>query len=317
MRVISSIGNNPIIEYCIITRPPFRIHAKPMSHSEFENPKIQTEHARWVKKLDAAINLPDTQADNSLTWREVLRAHFLVADFFATDGGMSGVGPRDRNGELLKSTLSRQFVSFGGVQKWHDHYQIAATALFGLIKNHPFHDGNKRTALLSVLHLLEKQGYTAAVAKRKFENLTVEIADNRQRQNSLYKHLLDEYTADDADIAYIASKLKQMTRRYDRSWRALTYHQLNGLIKNHGYEMRAPKNNKIGIVRIDDEQVIGHVGFPAMSKQVYYSDIKKVRRICGLQEKDGFDSAAFFNGVGGMDSLLLEYAKPLRRLADK
>ena len=284
---------------------------------KFDNSAISREHARWVKKLDPDGASADTRAD-ALTWREVLRAHFLVAEFFAADGGgLGNVGPRDRNGELLQSALSRQFVGFDGVQKWHDHFQIAATALFGLIKNHPFHDGNKRTALLSVLHLLEKQGHTAAVEKRKFENLTVAIADNRHRQNSLYKHLRSDYTADDADIAYIASRLNQMTRRLDRSHRALTYRQVNDLIKDHGFEMRNPKRNRINIIRIEDEQSIGNVGFPGMSKQISRRDIKHVRNTCNLMEKHGYDSAAFYNGAGGMDSLLLEYAIPLRRLADR
>ena len=167
------------------------------------------------------------------------------------------------------------------------------------------------------MHLLEKQGYTAGVEKRKFESLTVAIADNRHRQNSLYKHLRRENTADDADIEYIASRLSQMTRYLDRSHRVLTYRQLNGLIKDRGYEMRNPRNNFINIVRTTDKQVIGHVGFPGMSKEVSRSGIKKVRMICKLTKKHGFDSKAFYNGAGGMDSLLLEYAEPLRRLADK
>ena len=288
-----------------------------MLFPEFDNPKIKREYERWVKKLDSAGALADARAD-ALNWHEVLHAHFLVAEFFAAEGGgLGGVGPRNRDGALLHSALARQFVGFGGKQKWHDHYQIAATALFGLIKNHPFHDGNKRTALLSVLHLLEKQGYTADVEKRKFESLTVAIADNRHRQNSLYKHLLGEYTADDADIAYIASRLNQMTRPFDRSHRALTYRQLNGLIKDRGYEMREPKNNNINIARLTDKQVVGHVGFPGMSKEVSRGDVKKVRVICKLTEKHGFDGKAFYNGAGGMDSLLLEYAGPLRRLADR
>jgi len=288
-----------------------------MSYPEFDDPAIGREHARWVRELDAAGALADARAD-TLNWREVLDAHFLVAEFFAAEGGgLGGLGPRDRAGALLQSALARQFVGFGGVQKWHDHYQIAATALFGLIKNHPFHDGNKRTALLSVLYLLEKQGYTASVKKRGFEGLTVAIADNRHRQNTLYKHLRGEYAADDADIAYIASRLSQMTRRLDRSQRALTYRQLNGLIKEHGFEMRNPHRNRINIFRIRDNQSVGRIGFPGMSKEVAKGEIKNARMLCRLTERDGFDSKAFYNDAGGMDSLLLEYAKPLRRLADK
>lgn len=289
---------------------------KVMSFPEFDNSAIGREHARWVNKLDAAGAPADA---DTLNWREVLDAHFLVAEFFAAEGGgLGGLGPRDRDGALLQSALARQFVGFDGVQKWHDHHQIAATALFGLIKNHPFHDGNKRTALLSVLHLLEKQGYTANVRKREFERLTVAIAGNRHRQNSRSKSLRNASMAgDDAYIAYIASELKQMTRRLDRSHHKLTYRQLNGLIKAHGYEMRNPYRNRINIFRIGDNRSVGRIGFPGMSKEVAKGEIKNTRKLCHLTEKDGFDSKAFYNGAGGMDSLLLEYAKPLRRLADK
>ncbi len=290
-----------------------------MLFPEFDNPKIKREYERWVKKLDAAGVTSDAREEPTLDWSEVLRAHFLVADFFAAEGGgLGGLGLRDRDGALLQSALARQFVGFGGKQKWHDHYQIAATALFGLIKNHPFHDGNKRTALLSVLHLLEKQGYTAKAKKRDFERLTVAIANTHLRQSPQYKNFRSEHDSeDDTDIAYIAFRLGKMTRRLDRSHRALTYRQLNGLIKKYDYEMRNPKNNSISIARVTDHQAIGHVGFPGMSREVSRSGIKKVRSICGLMEEDGYDSAAFYNGVDGMNSLLLEYAKPLRRLADK
>ncbi|MDD9823192.1 MAG: type II toxin-antitoxin system death-on-curing family toxin [Gammaproteobacteria bacterium] len=288
-----------------------------MSYPEFDNPAIQREYERWAKKLEASGAAADAGTD-TLNWREVLDAHFLIAKFFAANGGgLGGLGPRDRNGELLQSALSRQFVAFGGIQKWEDQYHIAATILFGLIKNHPFHDGNKRTALLSVLHLLNKQGYIAAVEKRKFENLTVAVAENRHRQNTLYKHLLDGYTADDADIAYIASRLKQMTRRLDRSKHQLTYRQLNGLIKAHGFEMRNPHRNRINIFRIRDNRSVGRIGFPGMSKEVAESEVQNTRKLCHLTVKDGFDSKAFYSGIAGMNELLEGYAGPLRRLADR
>ena len=289
-----------------------------MSYPEFDSPAIQREYERWTKKLEASGAATDAGTD-TLNWREVLDAHFLIAKFFAAEGSeLGGLGPRDWDGALLQSALARQFVGFGGVQKWHDHYQIAATALFGLIKNHPFHDGNKRTALLSVLHLLEKQGYTAAVDKREFERLTVAIASNRYRRNSRHKHRQSESRAGvDMYVAYIASELIQMTRRLDRSHRALTYRQLNGLIKEHGFEMRNPHDNRINIFRICDNRSVGRIGFPGMSKEVAKGEIKNTRMLCCLTVKDGFDSKAFYNGAGGMDSLLLEYAKPLRRLANR
>ena len=284
----------------------------------FDHPDIHREYLRWRNKIngDAAATIGD---DIALSVGEVLRAHFLIAEFFADeDNGIGGIGPRDTNAHLLHSAVSRQFVAFGGTQKWTDNFQIAATALFGLIKNHPFYDGNKRTALLSVLHLLEKQGYTAAVPKKRFENFVVGISENRYRRESLYRYFCHkDMSPDDAAISYIAYELKNMTRRLDRSRRALTYRQLNGLLKSHGFELKNPRHRKIGVIRMEDEQVIGHIGFPGMSRQVNKTDLKKTRIICQLSEADGFDSKAFFNGTENMDYLLSEYAAPLRRLADR
>jgi hypothetical protein len=84
----------------------------------------------------------------TLGMHDVLKAHFLIADFFFAEGeGIGGVGPRDL--DLLHSALYRQHVTLGGTAKWDTKFDVCATLLYGLIKDHPFHDANKRTAFLS------------------------------------------------------------------------------------------------------------------------------------------------------------------------
>ena len=290
----------------------------PKAEYVFDHPQINREYLRWRGKI-GADKPPAELSDIALSVAEVLRAHFLIAQFFADEEeGLGGLGPRDKTGDLLHSAVSRQFTGFGGEQKWTDNFHIAATALFGLIKNHPFHDGNKRTALLSVMHLLEKQHYAAAVEKRQLENLVVKISDNRHRREDLYQHFRESnIPADDADVNYIAFRLRKMTRRLDRSRRTITYRQLNGLLRPHGYELGQQHGSRIPIVRANGAQTIGHIGMHSMSSQVSASDLKNARQICGLSEKDGYDSKAFFNGAEGMDFLLGEYALPLRRLAGR
>ncbi len=58
----------------------------------------------------------------------------------AEHGGSEGI----RNESLLESALAggRQLWSYGN----SDLYALAASYVFGLAKNHPFIDGNKRTA---------------------------------------------------------------------------------------------------------------------------------------------------------------------------
>ena len=58
-------------------------------------------------------------------------------------GGSDGV----REMALLESAVAAPQASFGGSSPYQDIAEVAAAYLFYLCKNHPFIDGNKRTAL--------------------------------------------------------------------------------------------------------------------------------------------------------------------------
>ena len=69
-------------------------------------------------------------------------------------GGLPGV--RDEN--VLESALARP------QQKWHyqdesDLPMIAAAYAFGLVKNHPYRDGNKRIGFLAMVTFLGINGH--------------------------------------------------------------------------------------------------------------------------------------------------------------
>lgn len=112
---------------------------------------------------------------------DTLKAYFILAHYF-TDPS-SGyqekmlVGVRDIN--LLGSAIGRQNISFNGKTKYTDKIDICATLFFGLVKNHSFSDGNKRTALLILLYQLGLYGYVPIAPKKEFEKLVVSVAANR------------------------------------------------------------------------------------------------------------------------------------------
>lgn len=71
---------------------------------------IRSEHARWLKEMGQ--DDPYT-SDVTIGIKEVLEAHFLLAEFFAEVGeGIGGIGPKDP--KMLISALGRQFTGFGG-----------------------------------------------------------------------------------------------------------------------------------------------------------------------------------------------------------
>jgi death-on-curing protein len=78
----------------------------------------------------------------------------IHGEVLAAHGGSSGL--RDR--ALLESGIAAPQASFGGAPLIDDPLEIAASYLFYLCRNHPFVDGNKRTALASCLVFLHANG---------------------------------------------------------------------------------------------------------------------------------------------------------------
>ncbi|PYJ98000.1 MAG: type II toxin-antitoxin system death-on-curing family toxin [Verrucomicrobia bacterium] len=76
--------------------------------------------------------------------QEVLRAH----------GGSPGL----RDESLLESAVAAPQATMLGQPLFTDPIEVAAAYLFYLCRNHPFVDGNKRTALATCLVFLSENG---------------------------------------------------------------------------------------------------------------------------------------------------------------
>lgn len=78
---------------------------------------------------------------------DILALHeYSVRDF----GGAADLRDRD----LLLSAIARPYQTFDGKDLYATPYEKAAALGESLIINHPFLDGNKRTAFLAMLALL-------------------------------------------------------------------------------------------------------------------------------------------------------------------
>lgn len=70
-------------------------------------------------------------------------------------GGSHGV----RELSLIESAVARPQATFGGRYLYGSLLYMAAALLQSLLKNHPFVDGNKRTALTAAGMFLKANGY--------------------------------------------------------------------------------------------------------------------------------------------------------------
>jgi death-on-curing protein len=87
-------------------------------------------------------------------------------------GGSDGV----REIALLESAVAATQASFGGKSPYQDLPEIAAAYLFYLCRNHPFIDGNKRTALGACIVFLRLNGIEPAADGPEWEELTLAVA---------------------------------------------------------------------------------------------------------------------------------------------
>ena len=66
--------------------------------------------------------------------------------------------------------------SFGGKSPYADIIEIAAAYLFYICKNHPFLDGNKRTAMMAAIVFLRLNGIEPLPDSAKWEKLMLDVA---------------------------------------------------------------------------------------------------------------------------------------------
>lgn len=89
-----------------------------------------------------------------------------------------------RDTALLESAIAAPQASFGGKPLITDPVEMAAAYLFYLCRNHPFVDGNKRTALACCLVFLEANDLlpdpgVPGAAIDAWEKLVLDVAGSR------------------------------------------------------------------------------------------------------------------------------------------
>ena len=104
-------------------------------------------------------------------WVDELDA-LKIHDYILTlDGGASGV--RDTN--LLKSAIARPQQYFAYAES-PDIIEMAAKLTSGVVKNHPFVDGNKRTGFLLGALFLELNGVVLIAAEPDATRVVLALA---------------------------------------------------------------------------------------------------------------------------------------------
>lgn len=288
-----------------------------------DSPEIKNEYIRWKQYFEKKKHYSEK---NTVTIFDVLKAHFLVGDYFYKKGdGISDVGPRDPN--LLYSAVYRQFVSFAGRDKWTSPYEKCATLIFGINHDHVFHDANKRTSLLILLNFLHKKNRYLTIKPRKIDNFIIDVAKNTIKEKRKRK---DKQTiSDDPEIRYIAKFILKKSRIKTHTRHTVTFQELDKILKRFNYCFDNPQGNHINICKIEEKKYffrkktetklkkVFQVNFPGWKTQAGKGTISHIRKSTGLVPEKGIDSESFYRGAEPLYSLISEYQGPLERLSHK
>lgn len=120
----------------------------------------------------------------STEWKHptVIAVKAIHAEVLAAHGGGAGL----REEALLESAVAAPQATWGGDPIMTDPVEIAAAYLFYICRNHPFVDGNKRTALATCLVFLAANDLLPPqpLAVEDWEQLTLDVAASKLDRDS-------------------------------------------------------------------------------------------------------------------------------------
>ena len=109
----------------------------------------------------------------------------IHAEALKSFGGLQGI--RDEN--LLASAVLTPQSSLGGKSPYADIVEVAAAYLFYICGNHPFLDGNKRTAMMAAIVFLRLNGVETAPDSERWEHFVLEVASGKLDRDDTTRRL--------------------------------------------------------------------------------------------------------------------------------
>lgn len=126
------------------------------------------------------MNTPNIQ----FTLQDIYELHTQLENAFVLSSGV-----RDEN--LLASAVNTPFQTFMGNDLYPSLYDKAAQLCYGIANNHPFTDGNKRTALHSMYVYLIINGFDITATQQDVENMIIDVASGNMTNTELAQWLRD------------------------------------------------------------------------------------------------------------------------------
>ncbi len=145
--------------------------------------------------------------------------------------------------------------------KYPDPILNASTLLYGICNDHPFHNGNKRTALVSALAHLDKNHLVLRATKQsELFNLMIAVADHSILHNVVKvgrnSERIPRRGTPDEEVIAVADWLRPRVESIVRGEKPITYRELRQILSNFDFSLDARNNGKVDIFRIETRRTL-------------------------------------------------------------
>lgn len=242
----------------------------------------------------------------------------LVRDFATAPEPIVPAGVRSEN--LLASAVMRPSTGIGETRKYPT-VEMAAAALFhAMVHDHPFHNGNKRTALVSMLVFLDENGMLLTCDEDDLFRIVLQVA-----QHAIVSAPRSELA--DSEVLALASWINGHSRWIEKGDRAITWRRFQQILSRYNctferagdvvtVRRRVVRRVKYLSVFSIDREYRAQVHFGGSGREIAKSAVNHVRKELQLDDEHGVDSQAFYEDAEVSTSdFIARYRKTLNRLA--
>lgn len=242
---------------------------------------------------------------------------------------------------MLESAIGRQTVGSGTYYKYPEYNSNCATLIYGIIKNHSFHNGNKRAGLLSLIKHLYVNGYVLnpSLNSNEIYEFLIAIADskipifsNKYRKKHSFIRTKEEKSRGndwhiDTIIRYIGFWIKRNSSPKQKTLKGeLKLSDLKKILQNKNIVIN--QNGGILEVYIEKESKFLGIKLPTSKKSnkrkyklgannttIGISTLNILRRDFNLTKADGVDNTFFYFEHSFLDYEIKTYKQLIYRLS--
>lgn len=120
----------------------------------------------------------------TLTKEQVLMFHDQLIE---ATGGSKGI----RDEGMLESALMNPYQSFGGIELYPSIQAKAAQLCFGIVKDHPMIDGNKRLGTHVMLVFLALNGYELSYSQKELSDTILLLAAGKLQSEDILQWIIE------------------------------------------------------------------------------------------------------------------------------